>query len=273
MSLNYGDISGYDFENSATIRPPAAADLVNYKVLLFVDSRDRDITAYPSPSSYDVVISNPLANVASCRMLSSEILLRRENVSIGSNSATSRIASSGTTMTVSLPPGMYSATEICAALGDVGVIATYDAETRRFAFTSTEPLTLDLTSSDSMWPVLGLSQSTFLISPPPLTLKSTSPAELDGRALYCAMNIDGFKSVRSECNEVDDAFAVIDARFDRVDADQPALANKHFNPAIAHLARLRVSFNDRFGNPYPFPVKDHHYMLEFTCIKNKRFAH
>lgn len=84
------------------------------------------------------------------------------------------------------------------------------------------------------------------------------------------MNIDQFDILKSNNNDIHRTTAIIIDNYSNINmGDTPHLIKK-FTPPISRLSRIKVSFTDKFGNPYDFQNMDHRIELIFKSFTQKR---
>ena len=84
------------------------------------------------------------------------------------------------------------------------------------------------------------------------------------------MNIESFDVNKSNSNTLHRTTAILGEPYVRLSlADIPNVV-KRFSPTIPRLARIKVTFTDRFGNLYDFQNIDHRVDIVFTSFKQKR---
>jgi len=99
--------------------------------LLFVDSKNRDQTLYPSGNSYTLHLTTPIRNITRVDLVSAKIPNTTYNLT-----ATSNIVINGTS-NVSMVPGFYSTTSFCNEFNNSNqttVRVNYSAAEGRFIF-------------------------------------------------------------------------------------------------------------------------------------------
>lgn len=110
--------------------------------LLFVNSKNRDKTLYPSGNSYTLHLTTPIRNITRIDLVSAEIPNTTYNLS-----ATSNIVINGSS-NVSMVPGFYTTTSFCTEFNNSNQTTTkvnYSASEGRFIFYSSTLSSLSAT--------------------------------------------------------------------------------------------------------------------------------
>ena len=144
--------------------------------LLFVDSKNRDLTLYPSGNSYTLHLTTPIRNITRVDLVSAKIPNTTYNLT-----ATSNIVINGTS-NVSLLPGFYSTTSFCNEFNNsnqTAVKVNYSSAEGRFIFYGSSLTSLSTTGQLSN--IIGItSASSFAASSVPTYATNT---------LYAGMNL------------------------------------------------------------------------------------
>jgi len=128
--------------------------------LLFVDSKNRDQTLYPSGNSYTLHLTTPIRNITRVDLVSAKIPNTTYNLT-----ATSNIVINGTS-NILMVPGFYSTTSFCNEFNNSNQSTTrvnYSAAEGRFIFYS--PTLSSLSTSGQLANMIGIvSASSFAAS-------------------------------------------------------------------------------------------------------------
>ena len=84
------------------------------------------------------------------------------------------------------------------------------------------------------------------------------------------MSIEQFDLLKSIDRDLNKSFAMIPKMYQNLSIADSAKYKKNFSPPIPKLAKLRIKFFDRFGNPYDFQNVDHRFELLITSAKQRR---
>ena len=143
--------------------------------LLFVDSKNRDKTLYPSGNSYTLHLTTPIRNITRIDLVSAKIPNTTYNLT-----ATSNIVINGSN--VSMVPGFYSTSSFCTEFNNSNqttVRVNYSAAEGRFIFYGASLSSLSATGQLSN--IIGItSASAFAASSNPVYATNT---------LYAGMNL------------------------------------------------------------------------------------
>ena len=143
--------------------------------LLFVDSKNRDKTLYPSGNSYTLHLTTPIRNITRIDLVSAKIPNTTYNLT-----ATSNIVINGSN--VSMVPGFYSTSSFCTEFNNSNqttVRVNYSAAEGRFIFYGATLSSLSATGQLSN--IIGItSASAFAASSNPVYATNT---------LYAGMNL------------------------------------------------------------------------------------
>jgi hypothetical protein len=135
--------------------------------LLFADSRNRDLTLYPSGNSYVLHLTTPVKDIERVDLVSARVPNTMFNLTQGSN-----LMTINSTSNVSLNPGFYSVYGLAQALtaafvaagGTIaGAIAEYAPDEGHFIFSNPTSFTL-FVHSQELATMLGLTRGTLYTS-------------------------------------------------------------------------------------------------------------
>jgi hypothetical protein len=283
MTTNNLSLAAFTSTTQENYRPLESRAVIK---TVFVDSRHRDTTKYPSTSDYFIDLPRTYHNVTTAHLVSSEIpssfyVFR----SLYGNTSLTLIVDS-TPQTITIPDGNYGFSSIAAAIEtaleeafpglafSVGI----DPITSKFSLTcDTDPtvsLGIDTTNApqdkNSEW---GLAY--FLGFPKGVVTSGTGTVISPGMAslnphTYILLRLGGglngtdhtgsrggnsaFGKIPLPVNSYNFVF------YDKV------LNRQFLKPALAKLNRLHVSFTFHDGTPVDFHNMEHSFTLEFTCL-------
>lgn len=291
------DYNEDDYYQSAVIRPPKdfkffEADTRHTRII--VDSRIRDKSLFPNPNNYEIPLEDDINDVREARLVSMEIPMPMYLINPHFNKLYFRIASIDYVATV--PSGDYSAVELAAAIeaamnelvptvvvGDFKV--TYNARLDNFEIRCESAFTLlfgETVSSawiekpNALSMLLGFSAHKNYYSEVdaadasfPNLVRSEYRRNFEYNN-YLIMDIDQFDVLKSVDRDLNKSFAVIPKDYSLLNIADEASIIKTFSPPIGRLAKLRIKFYDRFGNPYDFQNMDHRFELIVTSFKQRR---
>ena len=282
------DMKSFDFKNSQIIKPPEndvskVYDMKKYYTLI-IDSRDRDINFFPTPSQYEINLDDPIEDVCNAEIIVTDVPLSSYIVNINNNVFTVNFNNNETV--ISIDPGNY--TEIALAqtlqsclsnqIGGVQWNIVYDPIKDNFEFWTDQLVTINFINIGCSR-LLGFAFQSYssIIVPPNIGLthkiKSIYRKNFSDNR-YIVMSIDQFTINTSMNNTIQKSSVVLQKRFvdTNVFADHPI--KKFFNPRIARLAKIKVTFEDYYGNLYDFQNADHCFQIFFECHKQHiKYSH
>jgi hypothetical protein len=137
---------------------------------IFVSSGNRDITLYPTGSSYTLHFVNPVKNIQSVELLHASVPNTLYNLTNGLN-IISVSSTSGSVFTFSLPAGFYSATGIASELQNAifnktGVAVEFLPNENKYLFSTAStnpPFTANVQSAE-LAKILGFSPGVLVTS-------------------------------------------------------------------------------------------------------------
>lgn len=144
--------------------------------LLFVDSKNRDQTLYPSGNSYTLHLTTPIRNITRVDLVSAKIPNTTYNLT-----TTSNIVVNGTS-NLSMVPGFYSSTSFCTEFNNSNQSTTrvnYSAAEGRFIFYSSTLSSLSATGQLSN--IIGISTAS--------SFAASSNPVYAANATYTGMNL------------------------------------------------------------------------------------
>lgn len=273
-----------DYVHNAIIPPPEQLDhekdIKHTRVI--IDSKDRDVSLFPDPNSYEVRFDDDIDDVIGARLISMDVPLSTYLINKYFDRFTVSIGSS--TYEVVLDQGDYNPTALAtmvttklhAATGASAnsFLVEYVVSRDNFLFRGKTTFSISFPQTNSIHPLFGMKQKVY-----------TSRAEVNGAFTYviyseyrknfkfnnyAVLTIDSFDLNRSSGNTLHRTFAVVTENYSNLNiADSPKII-KRFTPPIPRLARITIKFTDRFGNPYDFQNMDHCIELDFESYKQKR---
>ena len=264
-----------EFINNAIIPPPQNEPFIekNTKTTrIVIDSKDRDLNLFPAPNSYEVRFDDDIEDVMTMQLISIDIPLSSYMINKYFNTFTLN------SQDIILEEGDYTdqelaqhITERIVTLTGVPIVVTYTSKKDGFIFTGTSPFSISFKTQkpgNSLHSMLGFKHETYTSD---VSNVITSPYRKNFNFNnYIVMCIDQFDLIKSNSNNLHRTFAVIvKSYYDMNMGDIPQLI-KTCTPPIARLSRIKISFKDRYGNPYDFQNIDHRIELLFTSFKQKR---
>jgi hypothetical protein len=276
------DFAGmHDYYKNAVIPPPQSPSEVIKYTRLAVDSKSRNKSLYRNPNSYEVRLTNEITDVISAKLINADIPMSMHMVNSYFDNL--RVVVDGTTYSVTLDHGTYSESGLASMMeGKLNAataatwIVTYNGVRDGFTFAASAGFSMVFGAQpNSLDALLGFDKETYASIDSGLggAAPHSVTSEYRKNFLYnncIIMYIDQFDTYQSPDNEMDRCFAILPAMYSQLSmSDHPELV-KIFSPPIARLAKLVVSFYDRFGNPYDFQNMEHRFELLLTSNKQAR---
>ena len=245
---------------------------------IVIDSKDRDISLFPEQNSYSIRFDDDIEDVMSVQVQSIDIPMSSYMINRYFNTFTLIIE--GTEYNVTLDYGDYNpiefATMVTNKMNEVynSFLVEYVPRLDNFKFSSTITFSISFKKQDiksSLHSIFGMRQDIYAAIPSGLQYVINSTYRKNFKYNnYMIMNIDQFDILKSNNNDIHRTTAIIVENYSNVNmGDTPELI-KSFTPPISRLSRIKLSFTDRFGNPYDFQNIDHKIELVFKSFKQKR---
>lgn len=274
-------MNSFDVFYKNAIIPPPEAKSENIKYTrLAIDSKDRDKSLFPNANNYEVRLNNEIDDVISAKLINADIPLSMYMINKYFDTLVVQ-QGSDTPQNIQLDHGNYNENELATlitdalnnAFGDSTFTVTYNTNKDNFSFVSTSPFSLIFgTSSNSLDMLLGFSKKTYT-SINLGRVNHVINAEYRKNFNYnncIIMYIDKFDTYQSPSNEIDRCFAILPSVYTLLSiSDNPELI-KIFSPPIPRLAKLIISFYDRYGNPYDFSNMEHRFEILVKSHKQAR---
>lgn len=300
MQRNLVEYTDQDYYHSAVIRPPKdfqyfEADTRHTRIV--VDSRVRDKSLFPNPNNYEITFEDDINDVREARLVSMEIPMPSYLVNSYFNKIYFTVGAAEYVATVAT--GDYSASAFSTALQaalDAMLPATFDVaydsrldsyeirSTVAFSVTfgksvpdpANPALTVWVEHENHLAMLMGFSSQKNYDSEAdpsvpayPNLLRSEFRRNFEYNN-YLIMDIDQFDVLKSIDRDLNKSFAIIPKEYSKLNVADEANIVKTFSPPIGRLAKLRIKFYDRFGNPYDFQNMDHRFELVVTSFKQRR---
>jgi len=279
-------------ENSTIIKQPDKTDLNQIKnTAILIDSRDRNTLLYPEPSKYSTKLFEEIRNVTSMELLSFDVPFSDYNIT-NENNVLHYTLNNGIVNTLLLETGQYlDSNDLTEGVGSIllpfGLSVTKGQKNNKLTFKSEHPFTflfkgdkrvIDQYQSDfflkkkSIGKVLGFSNKDYIAEQDPMTsqyiIKSDFPVYLETDK-YIGLKINNASIYRSSSNALNDCFAIISTN-EMYNSECAFKTIKHFNPPLASLENINISFVDYNGNSYDFNNRDHMITLKISSLKKGR---
>lgn len=250
------DSSSFDFSQSAIIKPPfEEKSTSNTKYTrLVIDSRDRDRNLYPNPNKYVINLETDVLEVTSGEIIIKEIPLPMYLINEYNHLFT--ITRNGTSTNYLLPQGNYTPLTMQDTLGIVlgpDFNVTYDSVIDKLSITGgSGEFTLKFANPDLAL-ILGFNVSNVSTNVGSLV----APYRINFTANpYVVLRIGQFTINNSSNPVLHKSTALVSGNDVRAIRTTHPI-KKYFNPPIARLVKLDISFTDYYGFPYDFQNQDH----------------
>lgn len=291
----------FEFEKSTIIKPPSHnTDIEGERKFtnVIIDSRDRNVEAYPSPSDYLIDLYEELQDITACELVVADIPFKAYIVNEGNNIIYASQA--GNIKQIIIPPGDYPPDDLATQIRNsiqslVGSVTgaswsvVYDPLVDKFLFYSSAPFSFNFIVEEastgkksyppqSMAKLLGFNKqlatsvlSTDVPDPTkPYVIKAPYRKNFDEHN-YIVLDIESFSTNNSVNSVVNKSFGVIP----KSSTDMNIITNNYkvrkiFNPPTPRIAKLRIRFKDVNGNLYDFQNHDHRLELVFEGYKQVR---
>ena len=249
MDNKFLDSTNFDFKNSMIIKPPKEESGAQKLTRVVVDSRDRDRTLYPFPNYYIVELETDIIEVTAGEVLIKDIQLSAYLINKFNN--TCKLNDT----VITLPIGDYTVGTLASALSaSTALLVVHDTATDKYTFTSSTASAFTMSFEGDLALILGFvpgsineSQQGTLVAPFRTNLNTSH---------YAVLSIDQF-TINHSSNSVLHKSTALIGKLDTQVVRSIVPIKKVFNPPIARLVKLVISFTDYYGNPYDFQNKDH----------------
>jgi hypothetical protein len=264
----------FDFKNSTVIEPKSNkfTESTSNKSYI-VSSSERDLSLYPSPSSYVVPMIQDFLDVLSFSLIVHNIPFNPYNITKNNNQLFVEL--NGVSYSITIPPGKYDpgdlTTRLTAALssatGESSWSVIYDDVKLHFIFGVGNGGSFRLVNNVGVKPTYPqnsiLKRLGFpcgIIASINGVAESTYASDIFDENDTIVVYIDTMQVNMGESSSVfNRSFAVLHKNMYE---SNNRVIKKSFNPPQARLARIRLSFYDVYGNLYDFQNQDH--VIEFN---------
>jgi hypothetical protein len=257
-----------------------------------IDSRDRDMTLYPSPSDYEVELDNPIHHVMSVSLESAEIPASEYNIN-STNNIVHFQEVAGDVVEAVITPGIYATiTDLATAIETaLGVASTTGASFTVSSTTTTQTVTVasDLGGTASFFslffmgmggcmyrtgsvgPVIGFSQMADLTGSASYT--GTRRYTLRGEP-YVIMKFGDIELLNGTSRNISTAFAKLNLnaeadgyKYFTSRGDYEVV--KLYSPARLRMDRVPVQFYTYCNDLYDFNGLNHSFVLKIVSAGYK----
>jgi hypothetical protein len=277
-----GAITQEELDKHAIIQPPKEFKYFGNDTKytrIIVDSMYRDKALYPSPNDYNFVFDDDINDVMTARLIVADIPFNDYVINAHFNKLYLEV-DGGAETSVTLTQGLYDKsglashiqTQLNATFGANVFTVQYSSITDKYTFMATKIFTINFEGkTNGLNALLGFAPKNY--SAPAFT-PFTAPFRCNfAHNNYIVMCIDQFDNNKSNTKPHNKSFAILTDKISNINFEDDPNIIKTFNPPIPRLPKIRVTFFDRYGNPYDFNNKDHRFELLFTGHKQRRKYH
>jgi hypothetical protein len=239
---------------------------------IVIDSRDRNLAAYPSPSQYAVDLPEDINLVSGIQLKTVWFPFSAFHINGTNNRFSVRYGTGGAWTRIQLPHGDYSGSDRGASViddalsragfADIGV--SYNGD--RYVFscqTSAFQLCFDPASEGATaGRVLGFGQSTYTRDNNTGTLAAPYRINLSDYNRYVVLQIDPMDSLMSTNESINGSFAVLYKH--KIEAGIDVTFEERFPTPLARMSRFAIKVLDYKGLPYDSQNQDHVFELLIT---------
>ena len=268
------DSTNFNFEETAIIRPPfeeAKNTTVGNKFTrVVIDSRNRDRSIYPNPNKYVIDMETDIQETTSGEILIKDIPLSMYMINQYNNTFTVNGES------VVLAEGNYASGTLLApvlniALGSFSINVSYEDAIDKFMFRSNSEFLFTFPVTSDLALILGFvpgSEVEAKVSNALTSFELLAPFRINLTAdRFAVMRIEHF-TINNSINPVLHKSSALIGKADALGVRTLTPMKKWFNPPIARLLKLMISFTDFYGNPYDFQNQDHRIEIMFESKKH-----
>jgi hypothetical protein len=279
--LNFND---KDYYNSAVIEPPK--EYMYYEndkkyTRIVIDSKDRG-AMFMNPNQYEIVLDDDINDVVSAQLVSADIPFSSYMINSSFNST--QITFSNASHIITLDTGDYNVTDLAEHIEEkMNTISattfqvSYNTRKDNYIIKSKSPFSINFAepnSQASLGMLLGFATKTYHSivdnASSPYSYVIASPFRKNfNYNKYAYLVIDQFDLNKGNAKPINKSFAALTEQYQSLSMNDKPHIIKYFSPTIPRLAKLKISFYDRFGNPYDFQNQDHRLEILFTSFKQR----
>ena len=277
------------YYHNAVIKTPS--HIKSRIIRLVVDSRERNLSLFPNPNSYEINILEDVQKVISLNLLHADFPFN--GYLVGSNNNILYVAYNDIVYNVPIDIGNYSETELAIELtnsinnviGSSDFQVEYNKKKDNFKFRCKNSFGLVFrgknvtkaynNSIDTLYPeksigrLLGFGinnyRSIVLGTGDAFTNVITSEFKKNFVVEdYVVVRIDLLEINKSTSDTLNNSFAIITKNNTTYTYESNYVVKK-FNPPLSKLTKLKFSFVDFYGNPIDFQNQDHRFELLLVC--------
>jgi hypothetical protein len=255
------------YNDSAIIPPPPSYEAKikhkakSSKAKIIIDSRDRNMLVWPTPSKYSIKLDNPLNDIVSIELTDYSIPLERQLINNTNNTFYYSPDNGTTVKTINIGNGNYDgkslATELQTKFGsDISSVAYSDTNQRLTINTNNNNFIIlsSQSGNNNINNILGFSNTDTQANSN--SIQSNYALNLQGEN-YIIMMLENAITNISNNQYINRSFAVI-----RDNTHIQEIIKKTFNPTLNNFSTFSISFYDYYGALFDFDNKNHR--LEFV---------
>lgn len=268
-----GSITSDELDKHAIIKPPEMPFVDTRYTRLVIDSMNRDTNTYPNPNDYYFVFDDDVNDVVSAKLVSIDIPFSTYTINMHFNTLWVSV-NNGAETSVALTQGLYEKaalasmmqTQLVSAFPSASFTVTYDTLLDKFQFSANTSFSFNFKGKqNSLDPLLGFAKKLYTSSGNTLTAPFRCNLNYNNYIIMC---IDQFDNNKSNAKPLNKSFAVFSKDYNLSVGDEPNIMKK-FSPPMARLAKLHLTFFDRFGNLYDFQNMDHRIEILLQSYKQR----
>lgn len=266
-------ITADELDRHAIIKPPEVPFVDTRYTRLVIDSMNRDTSLYPNPNDYYFVFDDDINDVVSAKLVSIDIQFSTYTINMHFNTLWVTVGA-GSETAVALTQGIYDETGLATMLQNAlvtafpsaGFTVNYGSRLDKYTFSANTSFSMNFKGkSNSIDQLLGFAKKIYSSSGDSII----APFRCNfGYNNYIIMCIDQFDNNKSNSKPLNKSFAVFSKDYNLSVGDEPNIIKK-FSPPLARLAKLHLTFFDRFGNLYDFQNMDHRIELLMQSFKQR----
>lgn len=295
--INYKE---FDFANSSVIKPMQDKEKHDNRryTRVVVDSRDRNLKYFPTPSQFEVSLPEDIEDVVGAELQIVDMPFTAYMISNKNNILYMQIGSDQ--MQVIISPGDYTPEQLASTIethvlsqAGVSMEVTYDptkdsykfAMSQAFSFkfagpevrytkTSNEGQTTLTYKENAFAKVIGFGPKDYNSTPENVTQVIYSEFRKNfNENKYIIMHVEQISLNQSINPILHKSFALIPNKSYDLNIYQQFLLKKTLNPPIPKLGRIKVTFTNYYGEPYDFQNHDHRFDIIFESYQHPRRYH
>lgn len=278
----------FNFSNSPVIHPHAPIDkdrsLIRKITMYTVDSRDRDYSTHPFSSKYVINLEEDIPDVISAELVDAHIPFKSYMINKTNCKFTMEIDK--TKYKIELDHGNYNVLQFGEELKkkiemmDTSILffVEYNEIKDKFVFFCNKMFSFYLEDKSNTSKMMGFGFKKYDAKLNESSQHTDAPFELMSEfrknfdeEKYILLKISGFHIHNSINQMVDRTFAIIPEKKENQNINTDLFTPlKFFNPPIARLSKLQISFVDYNGTPVDFQNHDHYFTIKFESFKHTR---